>query len=426
MLHMLTDFFSAREFFIMILLVFTVLFWLIPQKRQWISFAVTVFLFAYLAYMIVPDSSDDLQLYFWFIDDMRKLGRHQFDYFVSQDDFGWKVYKVSAYYYYFFSKLPLNQHDHWLPAVTIFITYGTSLHAINIVSKKYEVNKLHTYIGVMFFLATYWFYDTASGIRNGLAFAIVFACSITQFIQKKHYLLCVIGYLLAIFMHSGGVLAVILVVITVLTQKLEGKYINWILVFSVFGGMSIINYLSKISENGLIQSLTEKSEHYGENTGLLSYTNYYVNIAVYVVFALMLIYFGTYIKNNYDKKELINFHKYANVTMYFLLGTVIVSIVFGRYVRWILPPLAALIIMIGLQFQKNEIEEKGTSYAYYYATTIERFKYKSRTIVMILLVIFTAVHIWYDFNGSSLIWAHFEHEWREKGLLYDWANTYWR
>lgn len=418
----LTEFLTGTQFYLFILGVFTILFWIIPQKRQWISFLVTTFLFAYMAHMIVPDVSDDLRLYFDFIDSMREGGRERFDYFVSQKDFDWHIYKVSGWFYYFLSKLPDSRYDHFLPSSVAFVTYGLNFCVINNVSKNYEVDKFHTYIGSMFFLSSYWYFDLVSGIRNGFAFGIAFASAYYFIVEKKHIVLCIIGFLIAVFFHSGGIMPIILVFMTLITIRIPGKSIGVIMVFAIAAGTVALNILSEVTDNGLIQVAAQKSEKYQDARLIETSTNYVVNIVIVVLVVIMLLYISTYLSERNELKTL-KLYKLATNTMFFMVGAVAVGLIFVRFSRWILPVLGAIMFMVGFQSQKRMIEEKGISYAYYYAPTIERLKYRLRPVLIIAIVLFIAVHIWYNVNGSSLIWAHFEHEWGDMGSRYLWRGS---
>ena len=284
---MLTTILTGVQFYLFILLVFTVLYWIIPYKQRWISFIVTVFLFAYFAHMLVPDSTDDLQLYFWFIDRIREGGEDTFKWIVENDNFGWNTYFVCKYYFRAISLLPNASDNHFLSSITIVIDYGLAFITLYRVSKHFDVDKLHTYLGVMFFLATFWFYDCASGVRSSIAIMIVFACAYQQFVEKKHYVLCFLGYFIAAFFHPGGVIALALVVITFFTFNLEGKFFNFMLLFSVALGTALINYLSRVTDIGFIQALEERTEKYGQRAGDDSSTTFYVMVATVVVVSII-------------------------------------------------------------------------------------------------------------------------------------------
>lgn len=73
-------------------------------------------------------------------------------------------------------------------------------------AQRYQVSKGYVLMGTLFFLSTYWFYDTASGIRNGLAFAVVIACAYYHLVEKRNIILCFFGYVAACLLHSSPIL----------------------------------------------------------------------------------------------------------------------------------------------------------------------------------------------------------------------------
>ena len=157
---------SAIEFFLIIIAGFSVIYWILPKKASWLSFLLLVLALSYLAFYVEPNETDDVRRYFKQLIYLKDYGYDYLSRCFNEGINGWDVYRVCGYYFYFISKLP---DVHYLPAVTIFIVYFLNLLIIYRLSVKFEVNKLYTYFGAMFFISTYWYYDTYSGIRNGLA-----------------------------------------------------------------------------------------------------------------------------------------------------------------------------------------------------------------------------------------------------------------
>ena len=87
------------------------------------------------------------------------------------------------YYFYFLSFFPNNRY---LAAMTMFIVYALMFLVMYKAAQRYQVSKGYVLLGTLFFLSTYWFYDTASGIRNGLAFAVVIACAYYHLVEKRN------------------------------------------------------------------------------------------------------------------------------------------------------------------------------------------------------------------------------------------------
>lgn len=408
---------TAVQTFLVILFAFAVLYWIIPQKGQWFVFLLTAVAFAYMAHYLVPDELDDLSNYFYFIREMKEGGRETFQTMIDTGQFEWDTYRVCAYYFYFISFLST---PHYLASVTVFIVYALMFLVIHKASIKFGVDKLHTFIGTMFFLSTYWYYDTASGIRNGLTFAVVFACAYYHLVERKNIFLCYIGYFLAVFTHSSGIIPVMLVILTAITLNTSGKTFNFILIFGTAVASVGINYLSGVTDNGLINSLAEKTEHYTEKGSYDSTTMLVVNIVTFILVFLLLFYVTEYLLNGRHSNQLNYFYKYVSNTLFFLIGAYFLNLVFLRFVRWIIPMMGALLFMIGMQCQKEQMYAEREVRTTNNSLTVSELKYKIRPLVFAVFLIYIIVHLWYDCNGSSLIWAHFEDEWIERGFEYYW------
>lgn len=395
---------SAMTCFILSVAVFAVAYIITPRKYSWAPFLLITVLFSVIAFHIVPDPSDDLARYFKALDEMREGGYDEFQRYIREDQFDFKNFRVAAYYIYYISKLDNNG---WLPAITIFIVYALGFYVLYKAANRFEINKTNLFIASMFFISTYWYYDVASGTRNGLAFAVAFACAYQHMAERKHIPLCFLGYFLAALTHSSGILPVALVFVAMITLNTSGKFFNFLLIFGLAGGNILIKFLAERTDNSFVQSIAGKAESHGINGSLETGTMFQVNLSVLAVTILILMYFSHYILNSDMKKDLNRLYKYLSITIYFSIGATLSGLIFVRFARWILPLVAALIFMLGMQIQGNQIEARKKAHLSYYSVSNENFSIKLRTIVMITFVIFTAVHFWYLCNGSSLVWMEF-------------------
>lgn len=396
---------SAMTCFVLSVAVFAVAYIVTPRKYSWAPFLLITVLFSVIAFHIVPAPADDLSRYFKVLNEMREGGYDELQRYIEEDQFDFKNFRVAAYYIYFISKLGNNS---WLPAITIFIVYGLGFYVLYKAGNRFEINKTNLFMASMFFISTYWYYDVASGTRNGLAFAVAFACAYQHLAERKHIPLCFLGYFLAALTHSSGILPVALVFVAVITLNTSGKFFNFLLIFGLAGGNYLIQFLAQRTDNSFIQSIAGKAERYGVGGSLETGTMFLVNLAVLAVAVLSLIYFSHYILNSDMKKDLNRIYKYLAITIYFSIGATVSGLIFVRFARWILPLVIALIFMIGMQTQGKQIEERQKSHLSYYNNAVaENFSIKLRTIVLLAFVVFTAVHFWYLCNGSSLIWMEF-------------------
>ena len=322
---------SAIEFFLIIIAGFSVIYWILPKKASWLSFLLLVLALSYLAFYVEPNETDDVRRYFKQLIYLKDYGYDYLSRCFNEGINGWDVYRVCGYYFHFISKLP---DVHYLPAVTIFIVYFLNLLIIYRLSVKFEVNKLYTYFGAMFFISTYWYYDTYSGIRNGLVFAVIIACAYYQFVEKKNVPLCIAGYILACLTHSAGIIIVLMIIVAAVTLNNSGKFMNFLLIFGVAGGSALFEYLSTKTDNSFVQSIAGKVERNASGGSIDLSTNYIVNIVVWVVVALLLFYYSQYILNEEYGDNLKMFYKFSSIVIFFMLGSVYTGLVFLRIARW--------------------------------------------------------------------------------------------
>ena len=396
---------TAIECFIAIIAIYILIYWLTPRKHSWVPMLVVVVLLAVLAYHVVPNDTDDLNRYYTQIDYMRELGYDYLQKCFDQHLYEWDTYRVCAYYFYFISKL---SSDNWLPAITIFIVYGLMMLIMYKAANRFNINKGYLFLGTMFFLATYWYYDTYSGIRNGLAFAIILACAYYHLVERKHIPICFIGYLCACLIHGAGVILVVLVLLTVITLNNSGKFLNFLLIFGLTVGGAGIKLLAEYTDIVFFQSIAGRVDRNLASGSLYTQTLYLVNISIFVFVSIILIYVSYYLTNGEYSHDLKRLYKFTSIIIYFLVGSILSELIFMRITRWILPVLGGLIFMIGMQMQSNQIQKEGMTFYKYFAPAKEAVRVKTKSIIIFLFVVYTSIHLWYLINGSSLTWLHFD------------------
>lgn len=395
---------TAIESFIIIIVIFIIVYWCLPRKYSWISFILCTVLLGVLAYHMVPNETDDLARYYQELDFMRERGEAELNRVFEQNLYSFGTCRVAAYYFFFISKFPDNR---WLQTITIVIVYGLMFMVIHKAAKRFNVNKLHLFMGVMFFLSTYWFYDTASGIRNGLSFAVAFACAYQHLFERKNIFLCIIGYILAIFTHTSGILPVIIVFAVLFTYKLDSKFINIFFIFMLLIGGYFVQFLAETTDNEWIAAIAEQSSGHGLDTTLESGTMFRVNLTVLIFVLFILLFISYYLKNNaYQEDKASRGFKFLILMLFFIIGTILSSLIFVRFARWILPVTGALLFMTGMQFQSDQINETKKLVSYHLPPG-HQIRVKLRPIMMLMFTGYTAVHFYYLCAGSSLYWIHF-------------------
>lgn len=340
---------------------FFILYFLIPRKQVWIPLTLLVIGLAVLAFFAEPNENDDLGRYFRIIDSMRSGGWDRFQQMLDNNEFDFGALPVAGYYFYFVSLFPDN---HYLPFFTVLIAYGCLLNVIYKAANRFNVNKFYLGVGLFFFLSTFWFYDLYSGTRNGLAFAISVACIYYHFVEKKNVLLCLAGYVIAIGLHSTGIVVIVLAAFAWLSYKTASKYVNILMIFAIAAGSVAITVLSNITDNEFVQNLAGKTERVTNTLTVSTQTNFLVNVATYAVSVLIFAYCYTYIKKYIEDKGDLRFFRFAEILLFFMLGTIISNMLFHRVARWILPVMICCVYMVGMQIQKDRLDNKLINLAY--------------------------------------------------------------
>lgn len=396
--------FTAIEYFIIITIVFSLLFLIFSRRLSWVPITILVVALSVLAFYVVPNDTDDLARYFETLNYMKQGGREVLQHMKDMRWNGWDDFPVYAEYFYFISRLP---SVHYLSAVTIFISYGLMYLIIYRAANRFHVGKGYLYVGCMFFLSTYWYYDTLSGIRNGLVFAVIMACLYTMLVEKRHIVLGVTGCILAVLFHSAGVILIAIAGCAVLTRKIGGRWVTPITLAGIVMGPAFLGWLSEVTESGFFDVIAEKADRHATGVGFLMQTNFIVNVVVLLVSVLMFIYLRWYFKVDIRGKDLDLFIQFSTITAFFMLGSVTNPLIFLRLARWVVPVVMAIFFMVGAQIQSDMVRAQPGKNYNYEAIPPERWRYQNRYTILVIFCLFIAVHYYYLCAGSSLNWMHF-------------------
>ncbi len=388
--------------YIMIVAIFFALYFIVPQKYSAIPCALFVAAIAVMSYFVQPSETDDLARYFYLINQIQEAGYEGFREMLENNysDFG--SFPVCGYYFYFIS---LFKNPHFLPFFTILVCYGCIILVIQKAAVKFKVDKFYTVLAMIFVISTYWYYDVCSGTRNGIAFTITVACAYYHFVERKNIPLCFIGYVLACGMHSSGIVLVGLVAVAWISSTFGSRVVNVALILSLVGGSALLGFFGDRAESDFMQSLLGKTETALENLGITKQTNYFVNIATYVVCALIIFYCLPYIKKYVTDINQRRFFRFAEVLLCFMLGMVFTSLLFVRLARWVLPIVTAVVYMVGMQLQKNRIDAGLIDISYNSKSPdMEKTRAMNKGVFSFFVFAYSVVHFVYDITGSSLTW----------------------
>ena len=391
--------------YFVVIAVFFMLYFVIPRKQSWIPFLFITIALAVIAYYAEPNPTDDLVQYFKRIDAMRDGGLDYFQAMLKNNEFDFGIFPVAGYYCYFISLFPNNQ---FLPFFTILICYGCISLIMLKAAKRFQVNKFYFAIASFFLFSTFWYYDVYSGTRNGIASIVAVTCAYYHFVEKKNVLLCFIGYALSCGMHATGALIIALVLIAYFTQNNKSKFINVLLLFAFAGFSVLLSWVSEVTDNAYIQTLAGKSDAAAGGLVFSLETNFLVNVATLAVAIIIAAYAFVYIRTYITDKGERRFFRFAEVLIYFSIGAVFSGLIFIRLLRWCVPIVFSVVYMVGMQIQKNRLEQGLISLNYDSDTPHpEKIRAMNKGVTTFFVFAYSAIHFWYDFAGSSLMWLHF-------------------
>lgn len=391
--------------YLAIVAAFCVIYPFVPRKYiKWLFLALVLAL-SVMAFFVVPEETDDLSNYFWRIANLRKGGFSLLRQMIEDGSEDWDSLPVCGLYFYLISRFPDNG---MLPAVTIFLAYGSIFWVLWRAAKRYEVNKWYLFLASVFLLSTYWFYDICSGIRNGLTFTLFCFFAYVELVEKKWRPACWVGYVAMCLMHSSGIL-MMMVRLALLVSGRKGSKLTSVLIFFVMiVGGAIMPHLGEITGIEYFQLLSQKAERAVSTSGLAYGTQYLVNVSVFVV-AVCVFYYAVYvIKKQTEKYE--SFSDYINfvqLIVFFMLGSITFTLTFIRFARWVIPAVISVVFMVGMQANSNAKIEMLTGRKNKSVIKSGMTLSSNELVINFCMVAYTAVHMWYACNGTSLIWLKF-------------------
>lgn len=390
--------------YLAIVAAFCLIYPLVPRKHiKWL-FLTLVLALSVMAFFAVPYRTDDLAKYFVKLDTLRPEGWGRFFERVRDGYDHWNSLPVCGLYFFLISKFPSNG---MLPAITIFLAYGSMFSVLWKAAERYNVGKWYLFLASFFILSTYWFYDICSGIRNGLSFTLFCFFAYMELVEKKNKAACWIGYIAMCLMHSSGILLLLIRLALLISGKKDTKLMSIAVFFFMIVGGAVAPYLGEVTGIEYFTLLSEKAEDTANATGFSMNTAYFVNISVYIVALLLLIYCSTTLRNNEKYEDFSQYKGYVRLMMMFMLGSVTYSLAFLRFARWVVPAMMSVVFMVGMQANSDRKQE-----------VLDNRKNKSiiksgvtlssnEILINFFFIAYTAIHMWYACNGSSLIWLHF-------------------
>ncbi len=391
--------------YLAIVAAFCVIYPFVPRKYiKWLFLALVLAL-SVMAFFVVPEETDDLSNYFWQVANLRKGGFSLLRQMIEDGSEDWDSLPVCGLYFYLISRFPDNG---MLPAVTIFLAYGSIFWVLWRAAKRYEVNKWYLFLASVFLLSTYWFYDICSGIRNGLTFTLFCFFAYVELVEKKWRPACWVGYVAMCLMHSSGILMMMVRLALLFSGRKGSKLTSVLIFFVMIVGGAIMPHLGEITGIEYFQLISQKAERAASTSGFANGTQYLVNVSVFVV-AVCVFYYAVYvIKKQTEKYE--SFSDYINfvqLIVFFMLGSITFVLTFIRFARWVIPAVISVVFMVGMQANSDSkaqlVTEKKSKSIIKSGMTLS----SNELVINFCMVAYTAVHMWYACNGTSLIWLKF-------------------
>lgn len=391
--------------YLAIVAAFCVIYPFVPRKYiKWLFLALVLAL-SVMAFFVVPEETDDLSNYFWQVANLRKGGFSLLRQMIEDGSEDWDSLPVCGLYFYLISRFPDNG---MLPAVTIFLAYGSIFWVLWRAAKRYEVNKWYLFLASVFLLSTYWFYDICSGIRNGLTFTLFCFFAYVELVEKKWRPACWVGYVAMCLMHSSGILMMMVRLALLFSGRKGSKLTSVLIFFVMIVGGAIMPHLGEITGIEYFQLISQRAERAASTSGFANGTQYLVNVSVFVV-AVCVFYYAVYvIKKQTEKYE--SFSDYINfvqLIVFFMLGSITFVLTFIRFARWVIPAVISVVFMVGMQANSDSkaqlVTEKKSKSIIKSGMTLS----SNELVINFCMVAYTAVHMWYACNGTSLIWLKF-------------------
>ena len=396
--------------YLIIVLAFCAIYPLIPRKHiKWLFLALVLAL-SVMAFNMVPNETDDVSRYYNHLDSLRDGGWSRLQEMISDNEANFGTLPVCGYYFFLASRFPDNG---MLPAMTIFLAYGSMFLVLWRAAERFNVGKWYLFLSVFLILSTYWFYDICSGIRNGLAFTLFCAFLYFDVVEKKFRPACWIGYLLMLGLHSSAIIMGAIRLALLICGKVEGEskskrqlVTGSMFVMMLVGG-AIVPKLGEITGIEYLQLISQKAEHAVETSGAGSGTMYLVNVSVFIV-SVLLIFYCVYLINKSEYFiEFAQYAQFAKIILSFMTGAIFFGLTFVRFSRWVIPAVTSVVFMVGMQANTDIKKEMYSNKKQKSVIKSGMLMSSNELLINVCFIAYTCVHLWYACTGSSLIWLHF-------------------
>lgn len=397
--------------YLIIVLSFCAIYPIIPRKHTKWLFLALVLALSIIAFYVVPAETDDLFGYYNTLERLRRGGWDTLQSMIENGEEDWDSLPVCGYYFYIASRFDNNG---MLPAMTIFLSYGSMFLVLWRAAERFHVGKWYLFLSSFFLLSTYWFYDICSGIRNGLAFTLFCAFIYFDVVEKKFRPACWIGYLLMLGLHSSAIMMGAIRLAMLVSGKVKGnskakgQLVTGAMFVLMFASGIIVPKLGEITGIEYFQLISQKAERAVETSGGGTDTAYLVNISVFIVSVLLIVYCIYLINKSESFLELAEYTQFVKILLSFMAGSIFFGLTFVRFARWVIPAVTSVIFMVGMQANTDIKKEMYSNKKQKSVIKSGMLMSSNELLINVCFIAYTCVHLWYACAGSSLIWLHFK------------------
>lgn len=250
-------------------------------QRYWYGFCILLaFAVAFWAYRMIPIRQMDVYRLEKLVDEMRAYSNTLADAMNAREDDRYGSLTFFRVLCFLVSRLSTNQ---WLPFLSVLITFSmVGLVLINYLRSEHYTTRMILPSLALIFMGMQIQY-IFSGIRNPLAVAFAITALYLMFYKKRHYILAILLYLMAVTTHS---MVLILLPVALICWLPKAQTVFRLLALFT---MPVIFYVAELLQGipiPLLQSTALRVLYYLERYYVYDRPEMIANIIVFVVIGM--------------------------------------------------------------------------------------------------------------------------------------------
>ena len=291
---------------------------------------------AVLAFLIEPKETNDLFRHFEKIDLIREKGfgiSLEYDYVI-----------IIRLLFNFVALLPSN---HFLPAISVIITYGISMYIIYDFTKKNQPLSRVVSIAILLNFAICSFYMVASGIRNAMACSFLALGIYLDLIRKEKLIKKIWPYIIAALIHPVAYIVIIIRLLLNVKWLNKIKYVILLIGLLYRPIMNLLKFINVEITNYLAQKM---------NTYLIIESKEDIRWMLVIWAFLIFIYvISTIIERKNKNKKFNQYINFIQIYILFIFALTFVVDVFTRRLTFLIAFLMIpFVYLIDQNLEKNQ------------------------------------------------------------------------